>query len=375
MDKILIVEDEIEVRENLAEILELNDYQVLQAQDGVDALKVIKTIVPDLVISDIMMPKMNGHELITKMQQNDKTATVPFIFLTAKINSDDIRVGMSLGADDYLTKPYHTDDLLSAVKTRLDKKKLFEEKVKKISENISISVPHEMRTPLVSILGVSELISDEHRSMKKDEIVDLVGQMLSTGKRLHKTIEKFIIYYDVNLLSSFKEYFSPNPDIEQTEIEDVIDSVKLKHIRNKCRGKTIKYEFESCKVEFASYHLEFILEELLCNGCKFSNEGQDLKFRGYINNGLYTIEIEDHGIGMTQDQINSIGAFNQFEKDKLNQKGNGLGLATVVKLLKHYNCDFNIESSLNKCTIVTINIPIAKKKYELTNETHNELVN
>ncbi len=366
MEKILIVEDEYEVRENLVEILKLNNYQVYEAQDGQAALELLKTTVPDLVISDIMMPKINGHELLRQMQSNERTATVPFIFLSAKINSSDIRHGMTLGADDYLTKPYDTKDLLNAVTTRLGKKKILNKRIKEISENISISVPHEMRTPLVSILGVSELITEHHDTMEKEELVDLVSQINSTGKRLHKTIEKFLIYYDINLLSEYKDQINESDTNEETEIEEAICTVKLKYMRNKCRGKDIKYDFENCNLKIARYHLEFVLEELLCNGCKFSQGDSKIQFSGYKKDDFtYSIEIKDSGIGMTENQINSIGAFNQFNKERLNQKGNGIGLAAVMKVLDHYSCSFEIDSVINEYTTIKIQIPIAKKKLEL----------
>jgi DNA-binding response OmpR family regulator/two-component sensor histidine kinase len=375
MEKILIVEDDIEVRENLVEVLELNNYSVLQAQNGLDALEVLKTTIPDLVISDVMMPKMDGHDLIKIMQKNLHTSTVPFIFLTAKSNSVDMREGMTLGADDYITKPYDTNDLLNAIKTRIRKKKLFEEKVKNISDNISITVPHEMRTPLVSILGVSELITEEHENMKKDEIIDLVRQMKTTGRRLHKTIEKFLIYYDINMLTSYKELFYKNAGNEETEIESVIDSLKLKFFRNNCMGRSIDYKIKNCKVSLASYHLEFVLEELLCNACKFSDDNTVVQFSGALKDeNVYTIEIKDNGIGMTPEQINSISAFSQFDKEKLNQRGNGLGLATVMKILEHYGCDFKIKSVLNEYTKVTINIPLSKKKIRLTNKLDTTMI-
>ncbi len=120
MSKILVIEDETQVRENLKEILELNGYTVLTAEGGLQALPLIKEHFPDLILCDVMMPGLSGHEVLNQVRSEQDTAAIPFIFLTAKADHRDLRQGMNLGADDYLTKPFEAKDLLDSVQSRLD---------------------------------------------------------------------------------------------------------------------------------------------------------------------------------------------------------------------------------------------------------------
>jgi len=119
MKKILVIEDEPEMRRNIIALLRYQDYQPIEAENGRVGLALAQREKPDLVLCDVMMPELDGHGVLQALQQNAELATIPFIFLTAKGEKDDLRSGMDLGADDYLTKPVANADLVRAIETRL----------------------------------------------------------------------------------------------------------------------------------------------------------------------------------------------------------------------------------------------------------------
>lgn len=121
MSRILLIEDEIELAENIATILEINGYTVTTAFNGKEGLRLAREMNPDLIISDIVMPEMNGYELLSELRNDPETASVPLIFLTAKVDYKDLRYGMELGADDYIYKPFKAAQLIGAVRTRLQR--------------------------------------------------------------------------------------------------------------------------------------------------------------------------------------------------------------------------------------------------------------
>ena len=121
MKKILLIEDNADIRENTAEILELANYSVMTASDGKMGVEAALAHVPDLIICDIMMPVLDGYGVLHLLNKHPHMQHVPFIFLSAKSEKDDVRRGMDLGADDYLTKPFEGADLLRAVEIRLKK--------------------------------------------------------------------------------------------------------------------------------------------------------------------------------------------------------------------------------------------------------------
>jgi CRP-like cAMP-binding protein/CheY-like chemotaxis protein len=125
MKKILLIEDNREMRENTSEILDLANYAVLTAENGKIGVEIAKRDKPDLIICDIMMPDLDGYGVLHILNKDPETAGIPFIFLTAKAEKSDMRKGMNLGADDYLTKPFDDTELLNAVEVRLKRSEFF----------------------------------------------------------------------------------------------------------------------------------------------------------------------------------------------------------------------------------------------------------
>jgi CRP/FNR family transcriptional regulator, polysaccharide utilization system transcription regulator len=134
---ILVIEDNKEMRENISEILALANYSVFSAQDGKEGVNMAKKSPPELIICDIMMPKMDGYETLYLLSKDEKTNHIPFIFLSAKAEKSDWRKGMNLGADDYLTKPFEEMELLNAVETRLKRSSSLKQKFSSNIEDLS----------------------------------------------------------------------------------------------------------------------------------------------------------------------------------------------------------------------------------------------
>lgn len=119
MKKILVIEDEPEMRRNITTLLRYYDYQTVAAENGRQGIELVRRERPDLILCDVMMPELDGHGVLQALQTDASLARIPFIFLTAKGEKDDLRSGMNLGADDYLTKPVANADLVQAIETRL----------------------------------------------------------------------------------------------------------------------------------------------------------------------------------------------------------------------------------------------------------------
>ncbi|RDB07750.1 response regulator [Runella aurantiaca] len=136
MKTILLIEDNPDMRDNTTEILELAHYNVVTAENGKQGIKLAQESSPDLIICDIMMPELDGYGVLHLLSKEPSTASIPFIFLTAKAEKNDYRKGMTLGADDYLTKPYDDVELLSAVETRLRKNNLLKTEYSRTEEGL-----------------------------------------------------------------------------------------------------------------------------------------------------------------------------------------------------------------------------------------------
>src|SRR4028118_571806 len=135
MNKILVIEDDNIIRDIIVDILRSEKFQTFDADNGKTGIQLALQHLPDLIVCDVMMPRMSGHDVLKTLRENPVTATIPFIFVTAKADQDSIREGMELGADDHLTKPFNNKQLIAAIATRLKNKAIVNEQIQqKIDE-------------------------------------------------------------------------------------------------------------------------------------------------------------------------------------------------------------------------------------------------
>lgn len=170
MKKILLIEDNVDIRENTSEILSLAQYQVLTAENGKEGVQIALKEHPDLIICDIMMPILDGYGVLHLLSKNESTASIPFIFLTAKADRGDVRKGMSMGADDYMTKPFTDQELLSAIEIRLNKYEILKKQYSKDIEGVQLFL-NEAK----SFEALKELSDSRVRYYKKKDTIFLEG--------------------------------------------------------------------------------------------------------------------------------------------------------------------------------------------------------
>ncbi len=153
--KILIIEDQAPMRRNVALMLQMEGYETCTASNGREGVEVARQLQPDLVLCDVMMPEMDGYGVVQALRADSNFATTPFIFLTAKSDKNDLRVGMNFGADDYLTKPVMREDLLAAVQTRLARAEAVQEQLDKAQANNGFNPDFSNHEPLQRTFGLT----------------------------------------------------------------------------------------------------------------------------------------------------------------------------------------------------------------------------
>jgi len=189
MKKILVIEDDQIMRENIAELLELDGYKVTVANNGKEGVKKAKDLLPDLIVCDIKMPVLDGFGVIHILQKTPETAGIPFIFLTAKTERKDLRKGMEMGADDYLAKPFEDTELLNAVETRLKKNELtHKNKAEQSNQELSVT-------------NISQLIERLKKTSKHTQI-----QNFKTREFIYKNgaYPHYIFYVEKGQVKTFR---------------------------------------------------------------------------------------------------------------------------------------------------------------------------
>jgi DNA-binding NarL/FixJ family response regulator len=182
MKKILVIEDEPEMRRNLTTILRLEKFHPLPAPNGSVGVELAKTERPDLILCDVMMPQMDGYGVIAALRADPATVTIPFIFLTAKGEKPDIRAGMNLGADDYLTKPVAKNDLLAAIRSRLARAS--QQAIPEFKPNFRSA------KPLEQVLGLTPRVAETLLWLAQGKTNGEIAMILSNSE---STVKKHVL--------------------------------------------------------------------------------------------------------------------------------------------------------------------------------------
>lgn len=371
MKTVLIIEDTDFISENIAITLGFEGYNAVVACDGVDGLKKLEEHKPDLVLCDVSMPRLDGFGVLAEIKKRPEFQTIPFIFLTAKAEKSDMRRGMELGADDYLTKPFTTEELVAAVTTQLTKKEKvvshYEEKLDELRGTISYSLPHEFRTALNGILGYSDIILQMANAASSDtpvdpaELKEVAEAIRESGKRLSRMTENYLAYTQIRAVldvpAKVAEFRSQITISTLDTIQDVV--MALSPIFS--RETDVRLDIEDATVQIGPQNLYKLCSELIDNALKFSNKGDAVTVKGSAEAGTYKIEVVDSGRGMTTEQIESIGAYQQFGRREFEQQGAGLGLAIAKLLVLLHGGEFTVSSETGNGTVVKVTLPIAQE--------------
>lgn len=357
---ILLVEDDAMVRQNLIELLEAESFDVKATQNGAEALNVLEHFIPDIIICDVMMPVMDGHALLKNVRDIKNLADIPFIFLTAKADPSEQRKGMVLGADDYLTKPFTRDQLLSAIDIRLQKRDLmrqkYNEQLDTLRNSISGTLPHELRTPLTGIIGFAEYLLDNLETTSPEEAREFLTFILNSGKRLHRLIENYVTYSDLQMKRMSMNTSGYRTSVGMSVLE-VITQIAQNESYEFERSDDLVIDVEDTELLVQEKDAEKIFTEIIDNAFRFSKMGNKVKIVGRKEETLFLIRIIDSGIGMTPEQVESIGAYVQFDRHKHEQQGSGLGITIAKGLTELLGGKFSIHSAVGVGTTVECRLP------------------
>ena len=345
--KILVIEDAKDLREDVVEMLNLEGFKAYGAENGLAGVDVARQEHPDLIVCDIMMPELDGYGVLETLRQDPQTATIPFIFLTAKAERVSVRQGMVLGADDYLTKPFMVKELLQSIKTQLKKRAdlndVASKRIEDIRENITTALPHELRTPLNTIIGFSDILLSEAQRLKPDQIASWAEHINKAAHRLYRLIENYLFYAKFQIATQNELRFRASEPL--LELPQIIEMEAQRIAKEAGRTEDLTLNVASAPDFYIAYQDAVkVVTELVDNAFKFSQQGQPVTVTAAVVDGDYELRVEDKGRGMSPEYLKSIGAFMQFERYVHEQQGLGLGLAIVQAVADSYGYEFEAKS-------------------------------
>src|SRR5205823_6539658 len=271
---------------------------------------------PDLIICDINMPNLDGYGTLAALRENEATATIPFVFLSGASDKVNMRRGMELGADDYLTKPFTHKELMAAVNTRLEKQAEFqrhsEKKLDELRGNITLALPHELRTPLNGIMGLASLMMEDYATLPPEEVLESARYIHQSAMRLHRLIENFLVYSQVELMATESKKIDINHTGDPLLSHEIIPTVAATVARRFERERDMVLELVPFSLLLPEQNLKKIVEELADNAFKFSPASTPVHIVTKVEDATFTLRITNAGRGMSAEQISKIGPHMQF---------------------------------------------------------------
>ena len=360
--KIVVIDDDETTLRTIERILETYDYVTFGASNGRLGVDLVTRTQPDIVLCDVMMPNMNGYEVLLELRNHAATATIPVLLLSARRDPAEIRHGMKLGADDYLTKPFSTDDLLRCIEVRIQQREKIvrqsSQQLEQLRRSIAMRLPHEFRTPLSSIIVFGELLATDYDKLGREQAMEMISTIVSSGHRLSALVENFIYLARLEIMAGQvgikEELLSfPLPGCEGIMMETAKHQVAI-------YGNFHQLVMHLAPVTLciADSYLRKIIAELVSNACKFSLPKSTVTLDGEVRGGFYVVSVSDEGRGMKPEQITNIGAYMQFDRERHEQQGQGLGLEISKRITDLHGGSLTISSTLNVGTTVQVFLPL-----------------
>lgn len=361
MKKILVIDDEEWLREMMHLALRQKNFEVVEAANGAEGIELAKKELPDLILCDINMGKVDGYSTLAELRKMPTTAAIPFILMTGLADSASMRHGMELGADDYLPKPFTTDALYAAVDARLKKSQTLrdeaEKKLRHLRDNISLMMPHEMRTPLNGIISNAELLAHSSATLKPNEIAEIGQEIHQSGERLARLIENFLIYSQLEMMAADPKHANT---LRAGKTEHPVELIKKQAAAQATyagRPNDLSFELADVSLPIVDEYLSKIVDELTQNAFKFSKSGSPVRVTLAEIPNAVTLSFSDQGSGFSSEETTHIGAYMQFDRKKQEQQGLGLGLSIAKRLVELHGGTLSIISEKEMGAVISAKFP------------------
>jgi len=364
---ILIVDDDPINYGIIEALLDDQGYALRYASNGAEAMDILPSVAPDLILMDVMMPGISGIETCRRIKSTPQWQAIPIVMVTSLSSKADLSECIAAGAEDFISKPVNPAELRARVHAMLRIKEQYDnikalthlqantigvlqDSLSTLRRNLVSSLPHELNTPLNGVHGVLELLLDQDNGMNAGEIRQFLELAQKSVLRLEKSIQRFLLYVEL-------EMSAPRLNRKHVHVRPLLEACARKQAEIAKRPDDLHILADDIETLASPQDLRFIIEELLDNAFKFSTPGTPVAVGLQRIDNSIRLSVCDQGRGMTAGQIGKVGAFMQFERDQYEQQGSGLGLAIVKKMAALLDGSCAIESVYQRSTTVHIKLP------------------
>lgn len=364
---ILIVDDQLNNLKVISELLS-NNYKVYTSTSGINAFQILEKVKIDIILLDIIMPDMDGFDVCQRLKKNTSTCDIPIIFLTAKNSTEDIIKGLTLGAVDYIKKPFHSKEVKVRIETHLQLKKTKEElklanshlkELNAIKDKFISIISHDLKNPIGAVSNLSKILISDLDSIDKEKMLKMLGLINQSSENTFKLLD--------NLLT-WSRAQTGKIKINRTKIH--LNDL-LQYAIDFCQSLAVNKDIKiindsnlSLEIWADMDMINTVLRNLITNAIKFTNRNGFVRIQSKNHNNAITISVVDTGVGMSQDTLNDL-----FQTEKKTsttgtekEEGTGLGLLISKEFIGKHGGEIWAESQEGVGSKFHFTLPINQSK-------------
>jgi signal transduction histidine kinase len=359
MKTVLVIDDDAALVGVMAEVLTVHGYAVETAGSGEEGIAKAHQVRPDLIISDIRMPGRDGRMILRELREDPELGSTQFVLMTGNVVDATARSEMARGADDFLVKPFHFDELLSCVEARVRRAavqgKIEDRLLGSLRENLQSNLPHEFFTPLAGILGMAQLLRRQQEEMSEEDRDEMLGEIERSGWRLYRTLSNFLVLFELETGQDAPlEAFYLAPEDATMILRRRLELVLQRHAWT---GE-VWNEFKPPALVVEHEHFGKIVEELLDNACRYSPPRSRISV-SLGGDGRFVVE--DEGRGLSDAELREVAAPPSSDRLELSRRGPGLGLRVVKRLIRRYGGEMLAQPRPEGGTRLEVRFVVAEK--------------
>lgn len=297
MSTILLIDDDEGLRMMLEELFLAEGHRVLTAGDGEQGVRLARAHLPDIIVSDVRMPGLDGHEALAQLRQSPGLEQTPVILMTGEADLPDMRKGMDLGADDYLPKPFDNLALLRTVQQHLERATQRDEaasaELQSLRRNLETLLPPDLVEPLHEIVGCASVLEVDASLMPADDVRDFARTILASAATLNRRFENFILFSRLESGTFQRPALSP-----AVAVHDLVRRTATEAARRHQRTAHLRFELAPLTAPVPREYLAKLVAEIVDNACRYSIKSEPIDVQLTASAETYAITITDYGMGL-----------------------------------------------------------------------------
>lgn len=359
--KILLVDDADVFRQSVTNLLHIRGHEVIEATNGLDGLKLARAHLPDVIVSDVVMSQVDGYGMTSLLRQHPTTADIPLVLITGEADLKGMRKGMTLGADDYIAKPFKLDELVASLELRVHRRRAARDEVEKklacLGTGISFKLPTELVQPLAQVREAARAVDMASQMPGQESLHQLAPTLFSAAQRLERAAVNLLVHAQLELFGTNPAHLNAFRRTHTLQADTVVAAQARQSADNAGRMPDLKLKTVAGSAAITEGRLAKLVEELVNNAFHYSAKGTPVTVQCVDDGTSFLMTVTDQGVGLTAEQLAAVEKSAPGAAPDGGPRVTGLGLAIARRLTEVHGGKFLLNTEVGKGTTVRVTLP------------------